>query len=404
MPGLRRISLVAAATTIACTALPFAGGCAADVTTDLDEEAAETAVGPDGKTDLYGHEIRFGTYWNEGTVRPGEIAELTLSVTRPQELPARHYEGRYELTEQTEGGLRPSSGFFNAYRYRDRGWIRFLDETTGDYETTYERYSWLFWDESLVMNGDGETGEFFLRPPLEGTEVDCHVTRLYDDTVFEEGLSVGEYPDVRVEQRAGSGIVRVGLGAFSYDTRDGDDVSLSLSGDEGARIATVVIRRSLDAIRLTLPADSSAEGSVRVREDGEEIRVASLECTGRTQLPPAPTATCTLSRLASVPRGEGDSAATITVAGDALATSEPLAAFEGSYGFDLYVQEGRLGVGLYEVGHGSEDLRSEVCDPAEADAEGRFCELSLDVDAALGTGEPPRPVYACDFGCVVEHP
>lgn len=54
--------------------------------------------------------------------------------------------------------------------------------------------------------------------------VDCRVAKIYDDNVFEEGLSTHEYPDVALS-KTGKDLV-LSLGAMrNYQTKTGDAVS-----------------------------------------------------------------------------------------------------------------------------------------------------------------------------------
>jgi hypothetical protein len=120
--------------------------------------------------------------------------------------------------------------------------------------------------------------------------VDCRAVKIYDDNVFEEGLSTEEYPDVDVDSDASGRLVRGSIGAFSYRARNQDRIQLVRStetkstyllqhrNDRGPGYAD---RQSFIEVSLTQgPRAGRLWGRVLVRENGERAPrpVALLVC------------------------------------------------------------------------------------------------------------------------------
>ena len=118
-----------------------------------------------GKEDSYRAELVLGEFRNAaGAPRTGEFESLVLTEVDVSELPAVHFEGAFELVEQTESGQRTSTGHFNVYRYAGENWIRFLDSAADDYVTEHEKYSWTVNDGQLVLQGHHASDAFVMAP------------------------------------------------------------------------------------------------------------------------------------------------------------------------------------------------------------------------------------------------
>jgi hypothetical protein len=61
--------------------------------------------------------------------------------------------------------------------------------------------------------------------------LDCRVAKVYDDNVFEEGLSTDEYPDVDLGYEGRNLILSIGS-MQNYETKAGDTVEYQTSGDQ----------------------------------------------------------------------------------------------------------------------------------------------------------------------------
>ncbi len=370
------------------------GGCAAQSANESDLAGGAASS---GKAD-YGYEIVFGKYTNKNTPEVGELVRLELSAGT--ELP-EGCEGLYTLTEQTARGPKDASGCYHTYRYRDDLFIKFLDAQGRETTTSAEKYSWVYWDDTLVMSQPGTEDEFFMELPLVGTDLRCTATRIYDDNVFEEGLSTDEYPDVSIEQNPVRDTIEVGIGAASYEKGE-DNVTFAIAD---GKATAVITQEDGSKITVTGPANASGSGRIDITERGRTRRVAALRCTGRTAAPTASNVTCTMRRRGSTGGPPGEITATMPLSAgsdDAVQSNDGIAAFEANYSFDIANYDGTLQILFYENLHVQDETGELSCDTAGVAPGARFCEDTIDVDKYLGTGDDRNEdVTAFDFWCAL---
>ncbi len=267
--------------TLACLGYPVLLALAAcatqsEVLEEGEDQPSEESQ-PSDKSDDYGYEIRFGTHTN-AEPNNDELVKLVLSRAPTSELPYSYFEGRYTLEEKRDGATKRSSGFFNTYTSGGERWIRFLDERTRGYETAFPKYSWVYWKDSLVLSGPGSDSEFYLDLPFYGTRVNCTLTTLHDDNVFEEGLSIDEYPDVSITRNVVDQRLEVSIGSWSFDSADGDSGTFNVSGPT----ATATLKVGDDTIKVAGPTRGNGKGTVTITEHGATRPVADLDCNGIT--------------------------------------------------------------------------------------------------------------------------
>jgi uncharacterized protein len=116
----------------------------------------------------------------------------------------------------------------------------------------------------------------------------------------------------------------------------------------------------------------------------------------------APRTTCFLQRLPAVPQGEEKVEVDLDHLEEGFGASDSLEAFEGSYSFDVTVEEGFVNVIFYENAHVQDEVGSFGCDLPKLERGTTFCDEPIEIDASLGTEDEEKQVHAFDFGCRVD--
>lgn len=182
--------------------------------------------------------IRFGTYDNRWNMpQAGKLKRLVLEqADEDAKLPGLAT-GRFESIAWAQGeeGIVEEArhGVFRVYNrrvvVRDRPGIHTMIRfsTFGDDgKARISRYRYVYVGSTLVLREDREGAYEFYMPMTaapDGTpavDMRCTLDRLYDDNVFEEGLSHDEYPDVDIERAPDTGEIELGIGATHFDTKD----------------------------------------------------------------------------------------------------------------------------------------------------------------------------------------
>lgn len=193
----------------------FTVGCAQHVATD--EEAA-TFDEANGKLDGLIDELSFGTY-TRPDASDGELMRLVLIEAPESELPAQHFEGRYEATERVNGEERTSEGFFNIYRCRQVRWIR-LVTPEGRPGTVHAKYAWERNGDTLQLHGHrAERGFNMERASELPSTATCTLTRQIDvppgfeasiATEFDLDTDVSVYPTEGLDAYEGNYSFEIG--------------------------------------------------------------------------------------------------------------------------------------------------------------------------------------------------
>ncbi len=110
--------------------------------------------------------------------------------------------------------------------------------------------------------------------------VDCRVAKIYDDNVFEEGLSTHEYPEVDLTQNAKNLSLSVGS-MQNYETKNGDSVSYKKQG--GKILIEAKYKDSEDLVFIEVTNNKTEKGDswgrLKVKQEGESVKpVALLIC------------------------------------------------------------------------------------------------------------------------------
>lgn len=113
------------------------------------------------------------------------------------------------------------------------------------------------------------------------SELDCKVVKVYNDNIFEEGLSTHEYPDVFVEQNDDS--MHLSIGAMqTYSTDDGDFIKSDISGSKIKIIAQYSDQPSIVFIEINKRAagKKTRRGKLSYKANsGSKIEtIASIVC------------------------------------------------------------------------------------------------------------------------------
>ena len=117
----------------------------------------------------------------------------------------------------------------------------------------------------------------------------------------------------------------------------------------------------------------------------------------------APVAKCGLTRLSSIPGGKESVVVDLGHLEQGYGGSDSLTAYEGSYSFDVTLEDGFLNVIFYENEHVQDEVGSMGCDMPSLKRGTVFCEEPITIDASLGTdSDEEKTVHAFDFACTVE--
>lgn len=110
--------------------------------------------------------------------------------------------------------------------------------------------------------------------------MDCQLSKLLDDTVFEESLSFTEYPTLSVDQDK-SGKYTVTIGSAGFRTENGTIISYHSSGDyDLASDANLLILSGSETFNLTHKmTDSESIATLTVRKgEASPQPVAEFVC------------------------------------------------------------------------------------------------------------------------------
>jgi hypothetical protein len=207
----------------------------------------------------------------EGTFLDLELSSQPSRVSRQGSFVAR----RLVVTSSGKLAPRVVRGGWKATTRRQVTRLQLISDD-GD---AIGKYIVVYVGDSMVLGSSpraGEDLEIFLKYRGDGSRPvpvaqSCVVKELENDNVFEEGLSIEEYPDVSFEQEADTGKWHLSIGSWSMtDGEDGDTVEVTTRGDES--IATV---KSEGRVVHTVTVRGST-GTVKSVEDGAEITVATL--------------------------------------------------------------------------------------------------------------------------------
>jgi hypothetical protein len=185
-----------------------------------DDDAAEDAAAdaaPSGKADAFGFSV--------GPYSTFEIEQ----VDREAVMAVFHEDGQMDFTRIAgEYDTEYLTGTYKLYRYAGRDRIRLTD----DDGRVILRSDWAREADGGLMFAD----KSWYQPRMLPDDVlDCVTMHVRDSGVFEEGLSVYEYPGVSVT-REGTGLA-LHLGASYFDASEAE-VTLSTEGAESVATAT----------------------------------------------------------------------------------------------------------------------------------------------------------------------
>ncbi len=111
--------------------------------------------------------------------------------------------------------------------------------------------------------------------------VSCRVAKVYNDNIFEEGLSVREYPEVSLYQSGRNFELKLGM-MQRYSTKTGGYVALNTAGPKVMIAASYKGETATVFIQINkVPADNGMRwGQLAYREDGQSRvqAVALLIC------------------------------------------------------------------------------------------------------------------------------
>jgi uncharacterized protein YegP (UPF0339 family) len=131
--------------------------------------------------------------------------------------------------------------------------------------------------------------------------------------------------------------------------------------------------------------------------------MTTLQKVLKTLSKPSARAVCSLKRLSVAPQGEGVAEVDLDhLDEDGFGFGDSLDAFEGSYSFDIGVQEGFVSVTFYENEHVQDEVGQIGCDLPALERGVTFCDEPIEIDASLGTDDEEKTVHAFDFGCRVD--
>ncbi|OGQ99360.1 MAG: hypothetical protein A2284_09800 [Deltaproteobacteria bacterium RIFOXYA12_FULL_61_11] len=99
--------------------------------------------------------------------------------------------------------------------------------------------------------------------------VDCRATRVFDSSIFEEGLSVYEYPNFDIEQVEGGLVVDMGC-IRDFDTREGATVTLS-KNDYNELLVHFSFAKEEDDEAEPIRFQFTSHSTWDVNDEGEDI-------------------------------------------------------------------------------------------------------------------------------------
>lgn len=245
---VRSACFVACLTLIACT-------------TTESEEDADAAAG-DGKADALG--FRFGPFTALDPSDGTDKMPLVVMFHKPDGSEDGDH-GQFDLTRlrDTDAELY-QTGTFKLYTWGGRKRIRF---STYDGDVIL-RADWRYDHGTFVLDGTEMTGSRKLANEL----VSCLAVQVLDSNVFEEGLTVYEYPNVSVDMDGANLLVNLGSSFIDHT-----EAMISLASTAQQFEARVETSHSTYTVRV--PTKTPRRGEVLVKPSGErEATVAKIVC------------------------------------------------------------------------------------------------------------------------------
>ena len=113
----------------------------------------------------------------------------------------------------------------------------------------------------------------------------CKVTRVYDHSVFEEGLTVGEYPDVSYETNS-RGVLELTIGASSFEDDGSEYRVISIINDADEVVITAAnLRYPITYQVVVQPGGDLRKMNVKVIEQGSGLVKARTIALGLCMVP-----------------------------------------------------------------------------------------------------------------------
>lgn len=222
----------------------------------------------DGKADGAG--LAGAYYAFEGS---GEVDALQVLAIHPPTSSRRGVTlGEFDLTRDL--GDYESSLTRGKYRSYAVDGVPHLRLTGSDGEVVFDA-PWQLDGRELVLDPEGDAPATLRH--LSGSadeQLSCVTTQVLDPTVFEEGLSVYEYPFVAVAGADDPLALSIGSHGFAVE-----DAALEVVDDGGALTATATLAEDGSQRIVRVDAGPVRRGTVEVAEaDGEPVVVAHVTC------------------------------------------------------------------------------------------------------------------------------
>jgi hypothetical protein len=156
-------------------------------------------------------------------------------------------------------------GTYKLYKYQGRDRIRLLDKDG----RVLLRSDWSANDYSLEFGGETWTQS---DPPTTNV-VNCITVDVSDSNVFEEGLSVYEYPDVAVEREGTK--YALSLGAASIDSTEAE-IEVT---DSATKLEVMAEMADNERLEIVVPKAAPRRGVINFMDETDgEHELASIVC------------------------------------------------------------------------------------------------------------------------------
>jgi hypothetical protein len=247
-------------------ALLMVGGCGAQSLAGPEEQGRGSAQG--GKADdlgfVAGYYLNVG--WSEGEGE-GAGEPVVAIFHQPDGTEPEGTAGRFDLSRHRgEYEFEYLSGYYELSQDRDGARVRLLDVDGAEVAS----YGWSYASRALTLD---EVKLILVESPSATDVVSCLVVDVVDSSVYEESLSVYEYPFVSVE-RAANGAVTLWIGSSVLEA---PDAAVTLVEQDGAVTATATRDGYQDVIRV--PGGTLRRGEILAGAAGDEPQlVARIVC------------------------------------------------------------------------------------------------------------------------------
>jgi hypothetical protein len=258
----------------------FLAGCSGpDGSTSSTADSPDTEIRVGAKKSVSG--LRFGKYKND-SAEDGEFKTLTLEARTSRT--SRDYDGIWKGTVKKGSGSQSVSGGFTVVRRKIP-----MDSNVNGYIWTYvvklfskENDNKLF-HESAFTNVSNSVALYDWKTKTEQIidliadpagnrpfDLSCTLKELHDDNVFEEGLSMDEYPDIGIEEVDGK--LEVNIGASYFDGTDNDKIVENSRSGSDIDVTILMDNKPYYHVKVT------AKKGIIESLDGGVSKVADFNC------------------------------------------------------------------------------------------------------------------------------